>query len=160
MSVLSKWKDNVCWCLIFMYSSSLHLFSINIPGGTTIIYILIAEVPLFLSPLAAPPTCSARGGFVCAAVPPLDNGGPGLLTMAPTSEPTYYTVALWDRFPETETRVLGWAPVSWMWEKAGKEKEEGDGKEEAHKCLWGKTEDSGWGNFNLAPRVCEKFCVN
>ncbi len=76
------------------------------------VHILIAEVPLSVSPPAAPPTCSARGGFVCAAVPPLDNGGPGLLTMAPTSEPTYYTVALWDRFPETETRGFGWDPVS------------------------------------------------
>lgn len=83
----------------------------HIPRGTTI-NILIAEVPPVLLPPTAPPTRSARGGFVCAAVPPSDNGGPGLLTMAPTSEPTYYAVALWDRFPETETRVLGSAPVS------------------------------------------------
>lgn len=91
-----------------------------------VVHVLIAEV--FLVPPTAPPTCSARGGFVCAAVPPLDNGGPGLLTMAPTSEPTYYTVALWDRFPETETRAFGSAPVSRMREMAGKETKEGDGK--------------------------------
>lgn len=98
-----------------------------------VVHVLIAEV--FLVPPTAPPTCSARGGFVCAAVPPLDNGGPGLLTMAPTSEPTYYTVALWDRFPETETRAFGSAPVSRMREMAGKEMKEGDGKEEVHKYL-------------------------
>lgn len=41
-------------------------------------HILIAEVLLVTPrPPSAPPTCSARGGFVCAAVPPLDNGGPG-----------------------------------------------------------------------------------
>lgn len=97
--------------------------------------------PPFRVPPTAPPTCSARGVFVCAAVPPSDNGGPGLLTMAPTSVPTYYTLALWDRFPEMETRVSGSVPVSWMREKAGKETEEGDWKEEAQKCLWGKTKD-------------------
>lgn len=97
-----------------------------------VVHILIAEVLP-----TAPPTRSARGGFVCAAVPPFDNGSPGLLTMAPMSEPTYYTVALWDRFPETETRAFGSAPVSRMREKAGKETAgtEGDGKEEVHKCL-------------------------
>lgn len=59
-------------------------------------------------PCAAPPP--AGGGFVCAAVPPWDNGGPGLLTMAPTSNQTYSSVALWDTFPETETRAFGSAP--------------------------------------------------
>lgn len=105
-----------------------------------IVQILIAQVPSPRPP-SAPPTCSARGGFVCAAVPPSDNGGPGLLTMAPTSGPTYYTVALWDRFPETETRGF-WLRSSFLnvGEVAGKEMEEsrgmgGHGKEEAHKCL-------------------------
>lgn len=53
------------------------------------------------------------------------------------SEPTCYTASLWDRFPETETRAFGAAPVSriGVGGEAGKETEEGDGKEEAHKCL-------------------------
>lgn len=56
-------------------------------GGSS--YINSRGPPLRVPP-TAPPTRFARGGFVCAAVPPLDNGGPGLLTMAPTSEPTRY----------------------------------------------------------------------
>lgn len=85
-----------------------------------VVHVLIEEVLP-----TAPPTPSARGGFVCAAVPPFDNGSSGLLTMAPMSGPTYYTVSLWDRFPETETRASGSAPVSRMGEKAGNETEEG-----------------------------------
>lgn len=89
-------------------------------------------------PCAAPPPPPAGGGFVCAAVPLWDNGGPGLLTMAPTSNPTCSSVALWDTFPETETRAFGSTPVSRMWEKAGKEMEEGHGKKEAQDVSEGR----------------------
>lgn len=91
------------------------------------VYILIAE-DSFARPVSAPPTRSTRGGFVCAAVPPLDNGGPGLLTMAPTSEPTNYTVALWDRFPETETRVF-WLFSSFLNVGEGWERNWGGGRQ-------------------------------
>lgn len=87
---------------------------------------------------APPPPPPAGGGFVCAAVPPWDNGGPGLLTMAPTSNQTYSSVALWDTFPETETRAFGSAPVSRMREKAEKEMEEGHGKKEVQDVSEGR----------------------
>lgn len=80
------------------------------------------SLPLHPPTPTAPPH-SARGGFICTAASPLDNGGPGLLTMAPTSKPTYYTVALWDRFMETETRGF-WPHSSFLnveegWERSG-----------------------------------------
>lgn len=123
------------------------------------VHILIAEVSSARPP-SAPPTRSTRGGFVCAAVPPLDNGGPGLLTMAPTSEPTNYTVALWDRFPETETRGF-WLTSSFLnvgegWERNGGGGRRGGGTQVSLRV----DRRLGEGNVYIAPRLCELFYLN
>lgn len=124
-----------------------------------VVHILMAEVS-FARPSSAPPTCSTRGGFVCAAVPPLDNGGPGLLTMAPTSERTNYTVALWDRFPETETRGF-WLSSSFLNVGEGWERDRGGGHQGGGiQVSLRENRRLGEGNFNTAPSVCELCCLN
>lgn len=82
------------------------------PKGGRSCRILIVNV-LFATPPQFLPLVLQEGILFMLLFLPRTMGGPWApLTMAPTSEPTHYTVAPWDRFPETETRAPGSAPVS------------------------------------------------
>lgn len=116
-------------------------------------HILIAEV-LLVTPPSAPPTCSAGGGFVCAAVPPLDNGGPGLFDNGSHVRANLLYCGFVGHIPINGDKGF-WLVSSFPNKGEGWERERG-GRQEGGGALVSLAEGrgpSGWAHFHLADTV-------